>query len=55
MIDVTDLLGETEPTFMLCIQPHTWQREEFKNADGGSIRPNEAQGSQVVIVRGLAR
>lgn len=55
MIDVTEVLGEQEPTFMLCVQPHTWQRDEFKNADGGSIRPNEAQGSQVVIVRGLDR
>lgn len=55
MIDATEVLGQTEPTFLLCIQPHTWQRDEFKGVDGGSIRPDEAQGSQIVIVRGLDR
>lgn len=55
MLDVTDELGESESTFILCIQPHTWRREEFAGVDGGSIRPNENQGSQIVIVRGLER
>ncbi|WKN32319.1 hypothetical protein PZB74_03000 [Porifericola rhodea] len=55
MLDVTDVLGETEPTFVLCIQPHTWRRDEFKGVDGGSIRPNENQGSQIVVIRGLDR
>ena len=55
MIDATDVLGQSEPTFILCIQPHTWQRDEFKGVDGGSIRPNEDQGSQIVVVRGLDR
>ncbi|MEK6477394.1 hypothetical protein WJR50_07665 [Catalinimonas sp. 4WD22] len=53
MIDITETIGETEPTFLLCIQPHTWRREEFKGVDGGSIRPNENQGSQILVVRGL--
>ncbi len=55
MIDITDILGQNKPTFLLCIQSHTWQREEFKGVDGGSIRPDEAQGSQIVVVRGLDR
>lgn len=55
MLDVTEELGQSEPTFILCIQPHTWRREEFKGVDGGSIRPNEDQGSQIVVIRGLDR
>ena len=55
MIDVTDVLGQAEPTFLLCIQPHTWERDEFRGVDGGTIRPDEGQGSQIVVVRGLDR
>ena len=55
MLDITEELGQSEPTFLLCIQSHTWQRDEFKGVDGGSIRPDENQGSQIVVVRGLDR
>lgn len=55
MIDITDVLGQSEPTFLLCIQPHTWYRDEFRGVDGGTVRPDEGQGSQIVVVRGLDR
>lgn len=54
MIDVSDIIGK-EDTFMLSIQPHSWRKDNFKGVDGGSIRPNERQGSQVVLIKGLPR
>ena len=54
MIDISETIGEPN-TFMLCIQPHTWRSDEFRGVDGGTIRPNENQGSQVVVLKGLAR
>ncbi|MCM5662972.1 PhoX family protein [Galbibacter mesophilus] len=54
LIDVSETLG-IDDTFMLCIQTHTWRKDEFKGVDGGSIRPNENQGSEVVLLKGLAR
>ncbi len=54
MIDVSDELG-IDDTFILCVQPHTWRTDEFKGVDGGSLRPNENQGSQILVVKGLAR
>lgn len=53
-IDVSDILG-IDDTFLLCIQPHTWRLPNFKNPDGGTVRPNEDQGSQILIVKGLPR
>jgi hypothetical protein len=40
---------------MLSIQPHSWKTAAFKGVDGGSVRPNENQGSQIVVIKGLAR
>ncbi|RAW00571.1 hypothetical protein DQQ10_13305 [Pseudochryseolinea flava] len=54
MIDISDIIG-SENTFLLNVQPHTWQSDYFRNPDGGSIRVNEKQGSQVLIIKGLPR
>lgn len=53
-IDVSDILG-IDDTFLLCIQPHSWRLPAFRSPDGGSVRPNEDQGSQIVVIKGLAR
>jgi hypothetical protein len=54
MIDVSDQLGVAN-TFMLCIQPHTWTGDAYKNPDGGTKRPTENQASQILILKGLPR
>lgn len=54
LVDISDKVGHPD-TFMLSIQPHTWRKDRFKGVDGGSKRPNENQGSQIVILRGLPR
>ncbi|MCL9804538.1 hypothetical protein NAT51_03335 [Flavobacterium amniphilum] len=54
LIDVSETIGIPD-TFMLSIQPHTWKKDAFKGVDGGSLRPNENQGSQIVIIKGLPR
>ena len=54
LIDVSETIG-IENTFMLCIQAHSWEKDAFKGVDGGSLRPNEKQGSQVILIKGLPR
>jgi hypothetical protein len=54
LVDISDVVGIPN-TFSLCIQPHSWTSDKFKGVDGGSKRPNEKQGSQVVILKGLPR
>ncbi|NJL11809.1 MAG: hypothetical protein HC913_01475 [Microscillaceae bacterium] len=54
MLDISDMVG-SENTFIICLQPHTWRKNEFRNPDGGTIRVSENQGSQLVIVKGLPR
>ena len=54
LVDISDKVGIAN-TFMLCIQPHTWTGARYRNPDGGSIRPDESQASQIIIVKGLAR
>lgn len=54
LIDVSETIGIPD-TFMLSIQPHSWRTDAFKGVDGGTIRPNENQGSQVVLIKGLPR
>jgi len=54
LVDISDRIGIPN-TFSLCIQPHTWTGERYRNPDGGSGRPNENQASQVVILKGLPR
>ncbi len=52
MIDVSNTIGEPN-SFILNIQPHTWRGDKYKSPDGGSLRPNENQASQVVLIKGL--
>ena len=54
LIDISDVIN-VDNTFLMNIQPHTWRTEAFRNPDGGSIRINENQGSQTVIIKGLPR
>lgn len=54
LIDISDVIG-VDNTFLMNIQPHTWRLEAFRNPDGGSIRINENQGSQTVVIKGLPR
>lgn len=54
MIDVSSQLG-IDNTFIICIQPHSWTGDAYKNPDGGTKRPNEAQASQIILVKGLPR
>lgn len=54
MIDVSSQLG-IDNTFLICVQPHTWNGDAYKNPDGGTKRPNEAQASQIILVKGLPR
>lgn len=52
-----DISGETgiQDAFMICVQPHGWRGDKYKNPDGGSKRVNENQASQIIVVRGLQR
>nr|WP_299342376.1 hypothetical protein [Allomuricauda sp.] len=63
--DISDKVGVPN-TFLLNLQPHYWQSEDFKNVDGHNFetrpefvpgrRPFEDdQGGQIVILRGLPR
>ncbi len=54
LIDVSDVIGIPD-TFMLSIQTHSWKKDAFKGVDGGTVRPNENQGSQVILIKGLPR
>lgn len=54
MLDMSEVTGMPD-IFSLNIQPHTWRGEEYRNPDGGSVRPNENQASQMVIIQGLPR
>ena len=52
MIDISEQTGE-KGTFMVAIQAHTWRGAKYRNPDGGTLRPNEDQASQLVVLRGL--
>ncbi len=54
LVDISDIIGIPN-TFTLCIQPHTWLSDNFKGVDGGTKRPDEKQGSEVVVIKGLPR
>ena len=54
MLDISDIAGQPN-TFLLNIQPHTWTGDKYRNPDGGTIRVNENQASQTIIIRGLPR
>ena len=62
--DISDKIGVPN-TFLLNLQPHYWESEDFKNLDGHDMttRPEaiaqgareDDQGGQIVILRGLPR
>ena len=54
IIDISDVTGKPG-TFMLGIQAHGWHALKFKGVDGGVLRNIEDQGSQLLILTGLAR
>jgi hypothetical protein len=54
MEDISDIIGIPN-TFMICVQPHTWRGAAYRNADGGTLRPNEDQASQIIIIKGLQK
>ncbi|TAE23020.1 MAG: hypothetical protein EAZ92_15195 [Candidatus Kapaibacterium sp.] len=54
MIDISSTIGIAN-TFMICVQPHSWRGDKYKGVDGGTLRPDENQASQLIIVKGLPR
>ena len=63
--DISDKIGE-EDVFLLNLQHHYWESEDFKNKDGHDMesdRPDaiaagareDDQGGQIIILRGLPR
>ncbi|MGH7496364.1 MAG: hypothetical protein ACREOO_28775 [bacterium] len=54
MLDISDHIGVAN-AFLLCIQPHTWTGDQYRGVDGGALRANENQASQIIVVTGLAR
>jgi hypothetical protein len=54
MIDVSDQLGQNN-TFIISLQPHSWQGAKYRGVDGGTVRPTEQQASMMVVVKGLPR
>lgn len=54
MIDVSEAIG-VQDAFIVAIQPHTWRGARYRGVDGGSLRPNEDQASQLIVVTGLPR
>lgn len=53
MVDISDIIGVPN-TFAVNIHSHTWQKEAFKNADGGGVNTNK-EGGQTVIIRNVQR
>ncbi|WKW46852.1 hypothetical protein P3875_01930 [Myroides sp. JBRI-B21084] len=53
MVDVSDLVG-IPGTFAVNIHPHTWQKQEFLNADGSGTQSNK-EGGQVVLIKNVER
>lgn len=54
MLDVSAQLG-IDDTFLISLQPHSWNGTKYVNPDGGTIRPTENQASMLVLVKGLPR
>ena len=65
LVDISDKIG-IDDTFLLNLQPHYWESEDFKNVDGHDMesdRPDaiaagareDDQGGQIVILKGLPR
>ncbi len=64
LTDISDKIG-IDNTFILNLQPHYWESDDFKNADGHDMETNaeaiaagareDNQGGQIVLLRGLPR
>jgi hypothetical protein len=54
VLDISDVVG-VPGTFLLGVQAHTWRSARFKGVDGGTLRANEDQGSQLLVLTGLPR
>lgn len=55
LIDISDKVG-VPGTFMLAVQPHYWESEDFMNLDGHTNAEREDdQASQIVLLSGLPR
>ncbi len=68
LIDISDKVGVPD-TFLLALQPHYWESDDFKNLDGHDRSSDQVcdprsnrfcsreddQASQIVILRGLPR
>jgi len=54
MLDLENEVG-IRGAFLLAIQPHSWTGARYRAADGGTLRPNEQQASQLVVLTGLPR
>lgn len=53
MEDISDLIGVPN-TFAVNIHSHTWQKDEFKDADKAGVNTNK-EGGQIVIIRNVQR
>ncbi len=64
LVDISDKVGEPG-TFLLNLQPHYWESDDFKGLDGHDMETNaeaiaagareDDQGGQIVILKGLPR
>ncbi|MCS7019939.1 MAG: DUF839 domain-containing protein [Cytophagales bacterium] len=54
MIDISDVIGSPD-TYVVCVQPHTWRGTQYRGVDGGTLRPNEDQASQLIVIKGLPK
>lgn len=54
MLDISDIVG-IDDTFILNVQPHTWRSPLYAGVDGGALRAEENQASQILVVKGLPR
>lgn len=54
MIDISEQTDEPG-TFLIGVQAHTWTGEQYKNPDAGTLRANESQASQLLVLRNLPR
>lgn len=53
MEDISDIIGVPN-TFIVNIHPHTWQKDEFLNADGSGLNTNK-EGGQTLIIRNVEK
>ncbi|MGS0527720.1 hypothetical protein ACU8V7_23575 [Zobellia nedashkovskayae] len=65
MVDISDKVGEDD-TFLLNLQPHYWQNDDYKSKDGHDMESEnpdaiaagareDNQGGQIIILKGLPR